>query len=239
MQNMEETRYRMHLYWYKQKIRQCEILLAHTGSIQTLKAISPSLASSVKSMISPTQCSGQVPSQGTREMGQPSIAKLDAAQPYVLAAVQQITQSLLLTSCTTSGSIYLIYSEEANVTGTQGQPSRTTTKKQVGNVKPIPRSVSNNTQELRISLPNQVHSPSPVWLYHSNWSEDLYPPHIRPPSPLNSHQSWFGLCYLGTVNSRTKAPLIVTEMPSPDIPNRELRPLGVRRDSSRGVWAPR
>ena len=34
MWDMEETRYRMHLYQYKQKIWQCEILLAHTGSIQ-------------------------------------------------------------------------------------------------------------------------------------------------------------------------------------------------------------
>ena len=35
--DMEEIRYGMHLYGYKQKIWQCEILLAHTGSIQNLK----------------------------------------------------------------------------------------------------------------------------------------------------------------------------------------------------------
>ena len=59
-------------------------------------------------------------------------------------------------------------------------------KKHVHNIKPVPRSVSNNTQELRMTLPNQVHSPSPVWLYHSNWSDDLSPSHVIPP---NGHQS--------------------------------------------------
>ena len=63
IQNMEETRYRMHLYQYKEKIWWCEILLAHTVSIQTLKTIPPSLASSVKLTVSLTPCStGQVPS---------------------------------------------------------------------------------------------------------------------------------------------------------------------------------
>ena len=44
---MEETRYRMHLYQYKQKIQPCEILMAQTGFIHALKTIPPSLASSV------------------------------------------------------------------------------------------------------------------------------------------------------------------------------------------------
>ena len=79
MWGIEETRYRMHIYKYKQKIWKCEFLLAHTGSKQTLKVIPPSLASSVDSMAIPMQYSGQVPSQGTREMGQPSTAKWDAA----------------------------------------------------------------------------------------------------------------------------------------------------------------
>ena len=43
-------------------------------------------------MASPTQCSGQVPFQNTREMGQPSIARRDVVQADALAAVQQITQ---------------------------------------------------------------------------------------------------------------------------------------------------
>ena len=90
--DMDETRYRMHLYQYKQKIRQCEILLAHTGSIQNLKAIPPSLTHSFQSVASPTQCSGWVPSQGTREMSLPSTAERDAAQADALAAVQQIPQ---------------------------------------------------------------------------------------------------------------------------------------------------
>ena len=76
--DMEETRYRMHLYWYKQKIHQCKILLAHTSSIQTSKGIPSPLASSVESVVSSTQCSGQVPSQGTGEMGKPSTAEKDA-----------------------------------------------------------------------------------------------------------------------------------------------------------------
>ena len=86
--DMGEPRQNMHLYWYEQKIWQHKILSAHTGSIQTLKAIPSSLASSVKSMASPTQCSGQVPSQGSGEMGQPSTAKRDAGQADALAAVQ-------------------------------------------------------------------------------------------------------------------------------------------------------
>ena len=81
----------MHLYQYKQ-IRQCEILLAHTCSIQTLTAVPPSLASSVNSTFSPTHFSGQVPPQGTREMGQPSTSKQDGAIADAMPAVQQITQ---------------------------------------------------------------------------------------------------------------------------------------------------
>ena len=57
--DMKENMYRMLLYQNKPQIWQCKIFLAHNGSIQTLKAIPPSLASSVKSVASPTQCSGQ------------------------------------------------------------------------------------------------------------------------------------------------------------------------------------
>ena len=54
--------------------------MAHTGSIQALKTIPPSLASSVESPVSPTQCStSHVPSQDTGETGQPSTAKWDVA----------------------------------------------------------------------------------------------------------------------------------------------------------------
>ena len=57
--------------------------------------------------------------------------------------------------------------DEASITGTQGgSSSATTKKKQVGNVKLVPRSVSNNAQELRTTLCNQAHSPSPAWSYH-------------------------------------------------------------------------
>ena len=76
--------------------------------------------------------------------------KWDAAQADVLAAVQQITQPLLPTSCTTSGSISLMDSDEASVTGAQGG------KKQVVHIKPLPRSVSNNTQELRRHCPTKL-----------------------------------------------------------------------------------
>ena len=119
-QDMEETRYRMYLCWYKQKIQQCKILLDHTGFIQTLKAIPPSLTSSIKSVASPSQCSGQVPPEGTVEMGRPSMAERDAAQADALAAVHQITQLAPLALCATSGSISLIDSDGASVVGTQG-----------------------------------------------------------------------------------------------------------------------
>ena len=114
-----------------------------------------------------------------------------------------------------------------------------TKKKQVGKVKPVPMSVVNNTQEPRMTLLNQIHSPSPTWSYHTNWSDDLSPPNIIPPSPLKIYQSWLGLGLLGTAYSRIEVPLFVPEMPSPDVPNRESRPMGFGRGRGRGVWAPR
>ena len=130
----------------------------------------------------------------------------------------------------------MIDSDESSVAGTQGGSSSTMAKKkQVGNVKPVPRSVSNNTQEPRTMLLSQVHSPSLAWSYHSNWSDDLSHPHVIPPSPLNGHQSQLGIGHLRITNSRTDVPLVVPEMPSPNIPNRELRPLGFRRGRGRGV----
>ena len=94
VQNKEETRYRMHLYWYEQKIRQCEVLLAHTSFIQALKTAPPSLDVSVESVVDPNLCSGQLPSQGIREVGWSSTAKWDAGQADALTAVQQISQLL-------------------------------------------------------------------------------------------------------------------------------------------------
>ena len=80
-------------------------------------------------------------------------------------------------------------------------------KRQVGNIKLVPRSVSNNTPEPRMTLSNQVCSPSLMLLYHSNWSDDLYPPYVIPSSPLNGHQSWLGVGHLGTTNSMAGASL--------------------------------
>ena len=60
-------------------------------------------------------------------------------------------------------------SDYTSVTGAQGGSSSIITKKkQVDNVKPVPRSVVSNPQELRTMLPNQIHFPSPMWSYHSN-----------------------------------------------------------------------
>ena len=132
MWDTEETRCRMCLFWYKQKIWQCEILLAHIGPIQTLKTTFPSLAGSVESTVDPTLWSDQVPPQGIREMGQPSMAKLDAAQADALTAVQWITQPLPPTLCTISGSIYLMDSDGASVAGTQGGSPSAITKKEAG-----------------------------------------------------------------------------------------------------------
>ena len=76
MQNVKETRYRMHLYWYKERIQQCEILLAHMGSIQALKTIPLSLASPVGPTISLIPCfTSQVHPQSSGEAHQPSTAK--------------------------------------------------------------------------------------------------------------------------------------------------------------------
>ena len=103
----------------------------------------------------------------------------------------------------------------------------------------VPRNVVINNQELRMMLPNQVHSPSLAWSYHSNWSDGLSLPHFIPPSTLVSYYSQLGLGDLGKSNSWTEVPLIVPEMPSPNIPNRESRHLGFGKDRCRGVWAPR
>ena len=78
----------------------------------------------------------------------------------------------------------------------------------------------NSTQELRMTLSSQAHSLYPVWSYHSNWSD------IKPPSPPNSHQSQLGMSHLENTSPWTEVPLVVPEMPSPNIPNRETRPLG-------------
>ena len=68
------------------KIQQCEILLDHTSSIQSLKTVPSSLATTI--------CSDQVPPTGTGEMGGALSAKWDAAQADALAALQLITQKL-------------------------------------------------------------------------------------------------------------------------------------------------
>ena len=73
-------------------------------------------------------------------------------------------------------------------------------KKQVGNIKPVLR-MWLTTQEPRTTLLNQIHSQSPMWSYHSNWSNDLSPPHAIPPSPLNSYYSQLWLGNLGTASS--------------------------------------
>ena len=90
--DIEGSRYRMHLYQYKQKICQCKILLVHTGSIHTLNAIPPSFTSSVELVASPTQCANQLPSQGSWEIGQSLTAERGVAEADALAAMQQITQ---------------------------------------------------------------------------------------------------------------------------------------------------
>ena len=120
----------MHLYWYKQKIWQCEILLAHTGSIQALETVPPSLFSSVRPTVNPTLCSiSQVPLQSTREVGQSSTAGWDATWADALAAGQQLSQLFPPTSCTASGSICLMDSDDTSVMGTQGGSSSIMTKK--------------------------------------------------------------------------------------------------------------
>ena len=66
--------------------------------------------------------------------------------------------------------------DQASVTDTQGGSSSITTKKkQVGNVKPVPIRVANNTQELRMMVSNQVHSPSPLGHITQNGLM-IYPP---------------------------------------------------------------
>ena len=80
-------------------------------------------------------------------------------------------------------------SDGTSIAGIQGEsPSTTIKKRQVGSIKPVQRSVNNDTQELRMIQPSQAHSLSPALSYHSNVSDDLSPPHIILPSPPNGHQ---------------------------------------------------
>ena len=51
--NVKVAHYRMCLYSCKKKIQQCEILLAHTGSITSLWTPPPLLAESVRSPVDP------------------------------------------------------------------------------------------------------------------------------------------------------------------------------------------
>ena len=111
-------------------------------------------------------------------------------------------------------------------------------KRQVGSIKPGQRSVYNTTPELRMALPSQVHSPSPAWSYHSNWSDDLSTPHNIPPSPPNGCQPVLCLGHLENTYPRREVPLVVPQMSSPNIPNRETRPLGFGCGRDRGIWYP-
>ena len=76
--DMVETRYRMHLYQYKQKISNYKIILCHTGFKQALKTIPFSPTSSDKSVASPNHHSGHVPPPGTEDKGRPSMFGRDA-----------------------------------------------------------------------------------------------------------------------------------------------------------------
>ena len=98
--------------------------------------------------------------------------------------------------------------------------------------------VVNNNQELKMIPPNEIHSPLQIWSYHSNWRDDLFPPHIIPLPPFNSYQSQLGLGHFGIASSRKEVPLVVPETPSPNIPNQESRPTGFGRGRGRGVWVP-
>ena len=135
---------------YKQMIRQCEILLANTGSIQTLKTFPPSLASFVKSTVGPTPCTGQVHSQGIDWRDR--LALNSQTRCYLSRCTgSSVTNksAVSLNIMYTLGLISLMDSDKASVTCTQGGFFTTTTKKkQVGNIKLVPRSVSSNTQEL-------------------------------------------------------------------------------------------
>ena len=130
-------------------------------------------------------------------------------------------------SCANSGSISLIDSDGASVAGIHAESPSTTIKKiQVGSFKPVTRSVNSSSQESRITQPSKTHSTSPVWSYHSNWSDYLSPLHIIPPYPPNVHQSQLGLGCLENASPRLQVPLDAPEMSSPNISNTETGPLG-------------
>ena len=119
MWDMEKNRYGMYLYWYKQKNLAMEVLLAHIGLIQTLKAIPPSLASSVGLWLFPPQHSGQVPSKDTIKMVSLNSWKGCCSNRCTDSSATN-NSAACPTECATSGSISLIDSQWASVAGTQG-----------------------------------------------------------------------------------------------------------------------
>ena len=85
----------MHLYRYKKKIWQCEIPLAHTGSIASLQALPPSLAKYIRSPVQPVQDTNhKVPAAGARKAERQTSPDQNAARAAALAAIQHITQPL-------------------------------------------------------------------------------------------------------------------------------------------------
>ena len=74
-----------------------------------------------------------------------------------------------------------------------------------------------------MTLPSQAHS---LHGFTPQIGVMIYPPHIIPPSLPNGHQNKFGLVHLENTSPRTEVPLVVPEMPSPNIPTRETRLLG-------------
>ena len=100
---MEETHYRMHLYWYKRKVKQFEILLVQMGAIHSLTTLPPPLKEPLRHTVDPIQDTDvKIPVEGTGDAGRPTSAENNVTRVATRAAIQLITKPLPLMPVTTS-----------------------------------------------------------------------------------------------------------------------------------------
>ena len=166
----------------------------------------------------------KVPVGGTGGAGKHSYTEQTAIREDALTAVQQITKPLLPTPAVTFQSATITDSGGASEAMGQAQSSASTEPELASNVKPITTDTNQNQAR---SLGDRIHSSSPAWSYHSDWSDDLHPPHQNPPTPLTTYQA---LAALRTLVLET--PLTTSASQNPNPPSGGSRHNGL----GRGTW---
>ena len=112
-------------------------------------------------------------------------------------------------------------------------------KRQVGNIKPVPRSVNNSHSRIKNDTAPARFILHPLCGHTTQIRVRILLPHtLYQHSPPNGCQPQLGLGHLVNNSSRAEVPLVVTEIPNPDISNRETRSLGFGRGRGRHIWFP-